>query len=135
MTSMADPVFLSEADLLLIHQNQIDLYGGLHGVRDQGLLESAIAQPQATFGGRYLHEDIFEMAAAYTFHIVSDHPFHDGNKRVGAMAAFAFLDANNFDLQAPENEFEKLVLQTASGGVHKGDLAEFFKKYSILMSS
>ena len=62
--------FLETANVLLIHGNQIDLYGGEHGVRDMGLLESAVAQPRAAFGGEFLHTDIFEMAAAYMFHIV-----------------------------------------------------------------
>ena len=66
-------------------------YGGLPGLRDEGLLESAVAQAVATFGGEYLHNDIFQMAAAYLFHIVQNHPFVDGNKRAGAAAAVVFL--------------------------------------------
>ena len=68
-------LFLTLDDIIESHQNQIDTYGGSHGIRDIGLLESAIAQPEASFGGQYLHADIFEMAAAYLFHLVMNHPF------------------------------------------------------------
>lgn len=72
--------FLQVTDVLLLHSQQVDLYGGEHGVRDIGLLESAVARPQASFGDEYLHVNIFEMAAAYMFHLVQNHPFLDGNK-------------------------------------------------------
>ena len=86
--------FLSVEDVLLLHADQVNLYGGDHGVRDPGLLESAVAQARASFGGEYLHTDILEMAAAYLYHIVQSHPFVDGNKRTGLIAALAFLDLN-----------------------------------------
>jgi death-on-curing protein len=74
--------FLDLLDVLEIHQSRIDAYGGASGIRELGLLESALAQPQSGFGDQYLHADIFEMAAAYLFHIVLNHPFVDGNKRL-----------------------------------------------------
>jgi death-on-curing protein len=74
-------------DLLETHAHQIANYGGSEGLRDSNLLASAIAQPEASFAGNFLHADLYEMAAAYLFHIVSDHPFIDGNKRVGLEAA------------------------------------------------
>lgn len=67
-----------------IYCNQIDLYGGAHGIRDLGLLQSALAMPSAGFGGEFFHIDIFEMAAAYAFHIAQNHPFLDGNKRTAS---------------------------------------------------
>ena len=94
--------FLTVADVLMLHAEQVDLYGGEQGVRDLGLLESAVAQPQAGFGGEYLHADLFEMAAAYLFHIVQNHPFLDGNKRAGAVAALVFLDVNGVEIDAPK---------------------------------
>src|SRR2546430_666844 len=97
--------FLSLARVLRIHRSSIDAYGGDPSVRDMGLLESAIAQPRATFGGEYLHEDLAAMAAAYLYHIVSNHPFVDGNKRTGSLAAFVFLGMNDVDFAAPEKEF------------------------------
>lgn len=75
-----DPTFLSVEDVLGIHRDQITRYGGMDGVRDLALLESAVFQPCATFGGTYLHDGLLAMAAAYLFHIVADHPFVDGNK-------------------------------------------------------
>ena len=86
-----DPKFLTLDDVIEIHGEMIARYGGSDGIRDKGLLESAVATPQASFGGDYVHTDVFEMAAAYLFHIVKNHPFIDGNKRTGAMAAFVFL--------------------------------------------
>ncbi len=82
--------FLGLEDVLSLHANQVTLHGGEPGVRDLGLLESAIAQPRATFGGEFLHKDLFEMAGAYLYHIVQNHPFFDGNKRAGAVAASYF---------------------------------------------
>lgn len=75
---MSSPEFLRLDDLLEIHRDQIERYGGVLGARDIGLLQSAIAQPCATFAGNYLHADLFEMAAAYLFHIARNHPFIDG---------------------------------------------------------
>ena len=74
------PIFLGLDEVIEIHRDQIERYGGHPGVRDMGLLQSAIAMPQASHGGKYLHADLFEMAAAYLFHIVQNHPFVDANK-------------------------------------------------------
>jgi death-on-curing protein len=102
--------FLDIPDLLRIHADQVDLYGGEHGVRDPGLLESATAQPRATFGGEFLHGDVFDMAAAYLFHIVQNHPFIDGNKRTGLMAALVFLDLNGVEIDAPKGSLYDLTM-------------------------
>jgi death on curing protein len=89
-----------------------------------------VAMPQAGFGERYLHSSVFEMAAAYLFHIVKNHPFVDGNKRTGAVAAFTFLKLNQMTLNAGESKFERLVRETAEGKVGKEKIAEFFQKNS-----
>jgi death-on-curing protein len=120
-------VFLTLDDILESHQNQIDTYGGSHGIRDIGLLESAIAQPEASFGGQYLHADVFEMAAAYLYHLVMNHPFVDGNKRVGLEAALIFLEINDARFNANDDELVDLVLRTTSGQVGKREIAEFFR--------
>lgn len=125
-----EPVFLTVPMVLRIHEDQIQRYGGSPGVRDMGLLESAVAMPQAGFGGQYLHTDIFEMAAATLFHIVKNHPFVDGNKRAGAMAAYAFLGLNGTGLDAPETAFGDLVLAVAEGKASKSAVAEFFRKHA-----
>ena len=119
--------FLGVEDVLLLHADQVDLYGGEHGVRDLGLLESAVAQPQAAFGGQFLHTDIFEMAAAYLFHIVQNHPFIDGNKRTGLVAALVFLDLNGIELEAPKGSLYDLTMSVATGQIGKQEIAEFFR--------
>ena len=90
-----EPLFLSLDEVLEIHRQQIELYGGASGVRDLSLLESAIAQPQASLSSEFLHASIPAMAAAYLFHICRNHPFVDGNKRVAASAAITFLTIGN----------------------------------------
>lgn len=127
---MDRPEFLSLADVLTIHEDQIDRYGGSHGIRDQGLLESALAQPPATFGGEYLHLGLYEMAAAYLYHIVQNHPFIDGNKRVGAVSAYVFLRMNGIELISSEEAIESLVLAVASGQADKAQAATFFEQHS-----
>jgi death on curing protein len=92
-----EPVFLSLDEILEIHEEQIARYGGSAGLRDPAGLESAVATPQATFGGEFLHTSIPAMAAAYLFHLCQNHAFIDDNKRVGANAAITFLLMNNWD--------------------------------------
>lgn len=122
-------IFLSLDDILESHQNQIEIYGGGQGIRDIGLLESAIAQPEACFGGQFLHADVFEMAAAYLYHLVMNHPFVDGNKRVGLEAALIFLEINDQRLNAIDEELVDLVLKTTMGQIGKPEIAEFFRTH------
>ena len=124
------PDFLALEDVLLLHGDQIDLYGGEYGVRDLGLLESAIAQPQATFGGNHLHGDLFEMAAAYPYHIVQNHAFLDGNKRTGAVAALVFLDLNGVEIDTPQGSIYDLTMSVAAGQAGKAEIAEFFRTHA-----
>lgn len=93
---MADVDFLTLDDVQFIHRDQTTRYGGDPGIRDRNLLDSALAQPRASFGAEFLHAFPFEMAAAYLYHIVRNHPFLDGNKRTGAVAALVFLDSMEF---------------------------------------
>jgi len=122
------PLFLTLDEVLEIHREMIERYGGSAGIRDAGLLESAVAMPQAGFGDTYLHSNLFEMAAAYLFHLVQNHPFVDGNKRVGAMAAFVFLRINGWILTASESEFERMVRQVAEGEMKKEKIASFLQR-------
>jgi death on curing protein len=119
--------FLTLDEVTAIHRDQLAHYGGLEGVRDWGLLQSAIAMPAAGFGGQFVHSDLCEMAAAYLFHIVQNHPFIDGNKRVGAVAAYVFLALNNVQLTADQNVYADLVLSVARGKTPKSAVAEFFR--------
>lgn len=116
--------FLTLETVLLIHQEALACFGGLDGIRDYELLESAIEQPRATFGGQFLHEDAFAMAAAYLFHLVKNHPFLDGNKRTGLAAALAFLDVNGVTLDCPTPELYEATLAVADGRLDKAGLAE-----------
>lgn len=129
---MNQPRFLTVDDALRLHRDQIERYGGSHGVRDHGLLESALAQPQAGFGDVYAHKDLFEMAAAYLFHLVQNHPFNDGNKRIGAYTAFVFLFINGLKVTDVEADFEALVLATACGEKKKSEVADFLRSNCIV---
>jgi death on curing protein len=122
-----EPVFLSLDEILEIHAQQIERYGGSPGLRDAAALESAIATPQATFDGKLLHTSIPAIAAAYLFHLCQNHPFVDGNKRVGANAAVTFLLMNNWEPIFEEEEFADLVLSIASTGLCKLRLIEIFE--------
>lgn len=117
------PIFLSLDEVLEIHENQIALYGGKPGILNLPALESALAQPQASFGGEYLLPDLFEMAAAYLFYLVQNHPFHDGNKRVGAAAALVFLLTNDCEFNLTNEELESLVLNVATGKLNREGVA------------
>ncbi len=120
---------LTLPDVLRIHEDQLSRYGGAAGIRDQGLLESSLAQPRASFGGKFLNPDLPSMAAAYLFHLVKNHPFIDGNKRTGAVAARVFLRINGQFLAAPEHDFEHLVRLTAACSGRKEEIAAFFRKF------
>ena len=123
-----DPKFLTLDDALEVHRDQIERYGGTLGVRDNGLLESALAAPQSGFGGNYLHADLFEMASAYLFHLVQNHPFLDGNKRVGAAAALTFLVMNGIETKIPNQALVQMVLSVAQGRTEKMVIADFFRQ-------
>ena len=122
------PLFLQLGEILAIHQDQIKRYGGAPGIRDLSLLQSAIAVPQAGVGDEYLHRDLFEMAAAYLYHIVQNHPFVDGNKRTSLAAAVVFLAMNDIKLKADNEGVETLVRAVAQGKADKARVAEFFRR-------
>lgn len=128
---MREPSFLTLDEVLALHADQIDRYGGSRGLRDLGLLESAAAAPRATFGGALLHPTLPEMAAAYLFHLVQNHPFVDGNKRIGLAAAIAFLGLNDLWLEAQEDDLVALVLGVAQGRVGKAEVAVFLKEHVV----
>jgi len=124
------PVFLELDEVLELHREALERYGGAPGVRDFGRLEAALAVPRSGAGGAYFHADLPEMAAAYLFHLVVNHPFVDGNKRVGALAAFVFLKLNGRTLTAGERAFEELVRRVATGRATKADAAAFFRRHA-----
>ena len=125
-----EPLFLTFAEIIEIHDYQIEHFGGGEGLRDIELLKSAIGMPSATFGGEYLHPTILEMAAAYLYHLVENHPFVDGNKRVGAMAALIFLDMNGFEFDASDEDFTAMVLKVANGEMMKSEISLFLRQHT-----
>lgn len=119
--------FLTKEIVLAFHENQLQQYGGKEGVRDESLLESALAQPEANFGGDYVHTDIFHMAAAYGFHICQNHPFFDGNKRTALIAMYTFLFVNGYRIVADKKSLFAIVMDLANGKISKDKLSEFLK--------
>ena len=125
---MRAPQFLEIDDVFAVHADLVARYGGTGGIRDLGLLQSALGMARASFDGQFLHTSLPEMAAAYFFHLVMNHPFIDGNKRVGLAAAIAFLGLNNLWLEADEEELTTFVLRVASGELQKADVAVFIRQ-------
>lgn len=124
------PKFLTFDQVLALHDLQIKEFGGSPGVKSEELLLSAIGQPESGFGDDYFHKTLHDMAAAYLFHLVKNHAFNDGNKRIAALSSSVFLEINGFTITADENEFEKLVLDAAQSLVTKDQIAAFFIKNS-----
>ena len=118
--------FVSVGDAIIIHRRMVDEFGGDSGLRDRGLLESALAMPKAMFGGDYLHVDLPSMAAAYHYHLCANHPFVDGNKRVAVAAAEVFLRANGLQLEATDDDIVELTLAVASGATGKPEVLDFY---------
>jgi death-on-curing protein len=115
--------FLTIERVIAIHDYMIMNYG----IRDVGLLASAIEMPKATMFGEYLHPSIYDKAAAYLYHIIGNHPFIDANKRTGSASALIFLDMNNIELSVNEAELEELVVRTAQGQTEKAEISKFFE--------
>lgn len=127
---MGKVVFLTVEEVFEIHQDQIARYGGATGVRDVGLLGSAVQAPAASFGGQYLHDGLFEMAAAYLFHLVKNHAFVDGNKRVGTAAALTFLLLNGVGVREDEPALSDLVLAVAKDKAGTADVVAYLKTHA-----
>ena len=121
-------VFLSVQDVLEIQARIILEFGGDTGLRDRGLLESAVSMPGSMFSGQYLHSALPEMAGAYHFHLCSNHCFVDGNKRVAVTAAEVFLLINGMELTAADSDLEEITWALASGQVSKDQVLEFYRK-------
>lgn len=109
-----DCVFLTVDHVRLVHREALERFGGLQGVRDAALLESAVAAPRATFGGDSLYGDLVEVAAAYLFYLGRNHPFLDGNKRTALGSCLLFLLLNGLEPKADGPHWERLTLDVAS---------------------
>ncbi len=122
--------FITIQEIIDDHTEIIDKYGGVQGIRDMGLLASAINMPMATMFGEDLHPTIFDKAAAYLFHIVCNHPFVDGNKRSGLVTALTFLRLNRVHIVFTEEQsfaLEELVVDIADGKITKEQISDFFR--------
>ncbi|MDJ0681247.1 MAG: type II toxin-antitoxin system death-on-curing family toxin [Xenococcaceae cyanobacterium MO_167.B52] len=131
---MQSPEFVDTELAVAIHDDLINTFGGSLGIRDKGLLESALAQPQASFFGSLLHSTIQEQAAAYLYHICKNHPFIDGNKRTALGVMEAFLGMNDYQLNISNSDLENLVLDVANNKTNKSTLTEIIEKYLIKVS-
>ena len=116
--------FLTLGDVLQIYEIQLIRFGGGSGLRDVGLLESAIAQPKNSFGGEYLHPTIFDMAAAYLYHITQNHPFIDGNKRTGLASTLVFLELNGVSIEQGSEDLYNLTIGVASSSIEKAKIVD-----------
>jgi len=122
--------FVPKEVVLTIHADLLQRYGGRPGLRDPGLLESALAQPMITVGGKYANKTLFDKAAAYGFHVCKNHPFIDGNKRVAFVLMDVFLQENGWQITADEEEAYATMMALASGQITKVQLSLWLKKHS-----
>ena len=128
---MKVPVWIDERDALALHDRLLALHGGAVGLRDDGLLKSALARPQQHFA--YAESpDIVDMAAAYTCGIVRNHPFVDGNKRTGFVVGVLFLELNGYRFNASEEDAAQVVLELASGNLDEGGYIAFLRAHALL---
>ena len=127
---MANTIFLTFEQVLAIHDNQIETYGGSHGIRDLALFESAIMRPQTTFGGKDLYPSVFEKAAVLMHSLIMNHSFIDGNKRTGTVSALVFLEINRFRVSVDQKELTDISLEIASKSMDVKSVAIWLKKSS-----
>ena len=122
--------YLRIEEIIDLHDFLIEKYGGLTGIRDLGLLASAIAMPPQSFMGEELHRTLYEKAAAYMYHIIKNYAFFDGNKRTGVLVCLVFLQRNKSSIKFDEHFLEELAVAVADGSVDKTELAILLKKGS-----
>lgn len=120
-------LWIEKRDALAIHHQLLDLHGGAPGLRDEGLLESALARPRRLFA--YAPPDVVKMAAAYTAGIVRNHPFVDGNRRSGFIVGVLFLETNGYAFTAAPAEAAQAVLELASGSIDETGFAAFLRDH------
>ena len=126
--------YIPEELVLTIHADLLQRYGGQPGLRDRGLLESALAQPRMTFGGKEVHKTLFEKAAAYGYHVCNNHAFIDGNKRVAFVLMDVFLEKNGWEITAAEEEAYSMMMSLASGKLSKVQLTSWLKEHSARLA-
>jgi death-on-curing protein len=122
---LQNPKFLKIEEVIMIHDDQINSFGGTLGIRDYGLLESAISQPKASFSGQLLHPNIESQAGAYLYHLTMNHPFVDGNKRTAFAVTDTFLRLNGYSLNIEDQEAYELVIKVATRELNKQNLIKY----------
>lgn len=121
--------YLSISEVLELHERLISSSGGAPGIRDLGALESAVSQPHTTFEEKDLYADLISKAATICFSLVMNHPFVDGNKRVGHAAMETFLILNGSEIDCPLDEQEQIILNLASGNLDRVTFTNWVKKH------
>ena len=120
---------LTLEQIIQLHDLLVRETGGSQGVRDAGAIESAVAQPRMSFGGQELYSTLVEKAAALSFSLINNHPFVDGNKRIGLAAAVALLRANGFDLNTSADALEAAVLAVAAGTMRRDEWTQWLREH------
>jgi len=125
-------ITFTKEQVLLLHKAIFERYGGSYGVRDESLLDSALKAPFMTFGGEDLYPDELEKIVRFGFGLVSNHPFHDGNKRIGALVLLTLLELNGYKIDATNKEFSDIIYDVASGSEGKDfeDLLDWIRKHT-----
>ena len=131
MNEPLETEFLTLDDVLEVHEEMINTIGGKHGVKDDKLLDSALAQPQMTFGGEDFYPTAAEKAAALAFSLIQNHPFNDGNKRTGHAAMELFLNLNGYDFADDLDEQERVILAVAASKMEREQFTEWVKAHVV----
>lgn len=129
---MHEPVWMNLSDAMVAHDLELAVHGGAIGVRDQGMLESALARPRNIWACAERPPHLTKLAAAYAFEVSSNHPFLDGNKRTALVVSFAFLDVNGLEVTASQEDTCLTILALAAGEVSEVELAQWFARNSVL---
>jgi death-on-curing protein len=132
---MKNIIFIPKELILYFYAQLIQNYGGTYGIRDEKLLDSALEQPKATYEGKYLHDTLIKMAAAYGYHLCNNHPFVDGNKRIALVAMDVFLQRNDLEIIASEKSTYKIMIQISSGLLSKKDLITWLENNTSTLTN
>ena len=123
-------ITLTKEQVMMLHKCIYDRYGGSYGLRDEGLLDSALMAPFQTFGGQDLYPEDKDKIAHMAYALIGNHPFHDGNKRIGALALLTLLKLNGYEVKATNEEFTELIYKVAQGEANDRDIKTWIEKYT-----
>jgi len=126
---MNEPKWIRKAVVLALHSEQLAEHGGSDGIRDEGLLDSALAKPLNLLA--YTEPDLFDLAASYAFGIARNHPFIDGNKRTALAVSLSFLYLHGWDILAPKQDLYSAFIHLADGTLSEGDLGSWFRQFAV----